>query len=76
MKIKEKGRWRILTICLIVFLFLWFQAWPSFIRIKCSLDLNKKAESGSLTYTRANNSFRRCLVKYGLKAESLFVNTK
>lgn len=56
--------------------FYWYEFRPSTIRKDCYLAVMKKSEErintdNKLTNDEANNLFRRCLVKNGIRAEDL-----
>ena len=55
-----------------VFLFYWYEFRPNEIRKDC-LDRvnNEKEEKGGITIEEANNYYRVCLIRNGMKAEDL-----
>lgn len=61
-------------IFLVLVLFYWFQYRPSEIRRSCAEEAIK--DINTATKVRENNRYRECLVKHGLRPESLFVETQ
>lgn len=75
------GNKKILVISLLVLLFAiffcWFEVRPSLVRKDCEWEIfsNERATYSGSTAIRQNNKYRQCLIRNGLKPESLFVNT-
>lgn len=68
--IKEKKILLVIFIAGIALLFYWFQWRPNEIRKSCANEATNKYKGyGNIV----NNYYRLCLVKHGMKPESLFV---
>ena len=75
---KKKLLFILLGLLLLASWFYWHELKPAQVRRNCEWLIFSK-ESVAYTGSRAvrqNNEFRHCLVKNGLKPESLFVNTQ
>lgn len=72
---KTKNNYLLLLLILLLgFAFYWIQWRPMQIRKSCEWEVFSKER---VNYTaRENNKYRHCLIRNGLKPESLFVNTK
>ena len=75
---KRKTIYILLGLLLLAGWFYWFQWRPSQIRKRCewSIFSEETVSYRGAKSARQNNKYRHCLIKNGLKPESLFVNTE
>lgn len=76
---KIKINWYfVIGLLVLAFLFYWYELRPNTIRRNCEWSVFSKetAEYVGEDSVIQNNKYRQCLIKNGLKPESIFVNTQ